>query len=208
MDHNHPIWQLIQNIHAVGLNPTIVTLKRMEEEELTTVMSCVLCLPPRLVRSLSGVLFKKTKGNPLFLSQLLLLLNRNRLIRLDVYSQRWVWDEDKIHSMKLPDNIAICFTNGINKLTFEVQLALKTLSIFGASTNIAYLTEIEKQLDLNLIGPLKEAAAEGLVSHIKGMVQFNHDRIQEVAYGMMEEQVRRHNHLRLDHCLFIPFFVI
>ena len=180
----------------------------MEEEELTTVMSCVLCLPPRLVRSLSGVLFKKTKGNPLFLSQLLLLLNRNRLIRLDVYSQRWVWDEDKIHSMKLPDNIAICFTNGINKLTFEVQLALKTLSIFGASTNIAYLTEIEKQLDLNLIGPLKEAAAEGLVSHIKGMVQFNHDRIQEVAYGMMEEQVRRHNHLRLDHCLFIPFFVI
>jgi predicted ATPase len=103
--------------------------------------------------------------------------------------------------MKLPDNVALCFANGIKKLPFEVQSALKTLSMFGTTTKISYLTELEKKLSLNVTAFLKTAAADGLVSYMKGVVQFNHDRIQEVVYSMIDEQVRLHFHLIYGDCL-------
>ena len=109
-------------------------------------------------------------------------------------------DEENIYSMKLPDNVAICFASGIKKLPFETQLALRTLSMFGASIKINYIRDLETQLHLDLTEPLKLAAADGLVSHIKDYVQFSHDRIQEVVYGMIDEQVRPHKHMVYGNC--------
>jgi predicted ATPase len=137
----------------------------------------------------------------MFFSQLLLTLNRNGLVRLDFESQRWVWDEEKICSMRLPDNVALCFASGIKKLPFEVQCALRTLSMFGASVKISYLTELEKNLNLDVLAPLQAAAADGLVSYVRGAIQFNHNHIQEVVYGMIDEQLRHHNHLIYGDCL-------
>jgi predicted ATPase len=194
MANDHPIWQLIESVSTIGIHSTSVQLKCMDEDELREVMSNTLCLSPRIVRFLSNIVFKKTKGNPLFFSQMLLSLNRNGLICLNYDSQRWVWEEDKIYSMKLPDNVAICFAKSISKVPFEVQLALRTLSMFGAAAQMECIEELEKKLNLELTEPLKTAAAEGLVNHVQGSIQFSYDLIQEVVYGMIPEQ-GLHNHL-------------
>jgi predicted ATPase len=131
----------------------------------------------------------------------MLSLHRDGLLRIDFDRQRWVWDEDTILSMKLPDNVALCFTNGIIKLPVEVQLALHTLAMFGASINSEYLELLESRLGLTLLGSLEKAVAEGLVNKLKTMYQFTHDRIQEASYNLIGGQVRLGNHLMYGKCL-------
>jgi predicted ATPase len=201
MGSDHLFWKMVESVQDCGINSKILQLDCVTEDVLNEVISRLLCILPRLVRSLTSIIYSKTKGNPLFVCQLLLLLNRDGLLRIDMGKQRWVWDEEKILSTKLPDNVALCFTDGIKKLLIEVQLALHTLSMFGASAKAVCLTTLESQLKMKLVEPLKIAAAEGLVNNIKGSYGFTHDRIQEASYKMVQEHDRLSNHLTYGRCL-------
>eukprot|EP00804_Cyclotella_cryptica_P015019 CCRYP_000618-RB/>CCRYP_000618-RB protein AED:0.01 eAED:0.01 QI:822/1/1/1/0/0.5/2/1351/774 len=198
---NHPFACMIENVRQFRTKITIVKIYCMERDSLNLMMSDMLCLPPRVVRSLSDTIYTKTKGNPLFFSQLMLSLSRDGLLRLSLSRQRWVWDEEQIQCMKLPDDVANCFANGISKLPLEVQSALCTLSMFGASTRYKNIEAMESYLHSKIVEPLNIAVAEGLVSKQRGTFCFCHDRIQEVSYSMIEEQDRRRNHLMIGLCL-------
>ena len=50
----------------------------------------------RLVKPLASIVHSKTKGLPLFVSEMLRALNRDGLLLVDLDGQRWVWDQDKI----------------------------------------------------------------------------------------------------------------
>jgi predicted ATPase len=201
MSDNHPFYKMLQNIRAIGVNATQIKLQCIAENALNDVTSDVLCLSPRVVRPLSSILFTKTKGNVLFFIQILLSLHRDGLLYLDYSRHCWAWDQEKILSEKLPDNIAICFTNGIRKLPVEVQLAMHTMSVFGASVKLQYIQALEAHLKIKIVEPLKIAAAEGLVSELNGWFNFNHDRIQEASYNMIGDRDRRCNHLIYGKCL-------
>jgi hypothetical protein len=177
MQGDHPFYNMIESVGSFGINSTNIKLKGMTKDTMNEMISDLLCLFPRQVRSLTDILFQRTQGNPLFFGQLILSLNRNRLLNLSLSQQRWLWDEAAIQGMKLPDNAAVCFANGINKLPVEVQLALQMLSLFGAFTKCQYLKTLEPQLNLNLIGPLNMAASEGLVTNAKESISFCHDRM-------------------------------
>ena len=180
MNDDHPIWKTIRNVRLFGANTTTVKLDCIKKDVLNEMVSDLLCLPPRQVRSLAEILHKKTKGNPLFLVQLMLLLNRDGLLYLSLVRQRWSWNEEEISCMKLPENAAICFADGIRQLPSDVRLALCTLSLFGASTKDEYIHALESMLNLNLTGPLTMAASEGLITHVKGSYHFCHDRSKTV----------------------------
>lgn len=197
MEEGHAFYKMLEIVRGVGVNVTTVKIGCIEEDALNSVISDLLCLSPRMVRSLSKVVHSKTKGNPLFVSQLLRSLNRDGLLRVDLSSKQWVWDKENILSTKLPDNIALCFTNGIKKLPIEVQLALNTLAMFGASAKADCLSTLETQLEMKVIDPLKTAASEGLVNNLT----FAHDRIQEASYNLIGERHRRCNHLTYGRCL-------
>jgi predicted ATPase len=81
------------------------------------------------------------------------------------------------------------------------QLALYTLSLFGASVKIEYLELLESQLGLKLLEPLARAAAEGLVINQAGGFHFCHDRIQEASYKLIAGHARQSNHLMYGRCL-------
>ena len=108
--------------------------------------------------------------------------------------------------MKLPDNVARCYTNAIGKLPVEVQLGLHTLSMLGASVDIKFLKALESSLRVQLLKPLTLAEKEGLVVFHNGSYAFCHDRIQESCYGLISEKDRRENHLRHGRCLISRFF--
>ena len=184
----------MEAIRTHGINTRIIHTKCLTEDALNTVISDLLGLSPRVVKSLSSIVHNRTKGNILFISQLLLSLSRDGLLRIDLGSQRWVWDLDKIYSANLPDNVAICFADGIKKLSTEVQLALHTLSMFGSRTKSDCIKLLESELNVKIIEPLKKAVAEGLVKETEGSFQFCHDRIQEASYQIIQEHDRLFNH--------------
>ena len=71
MANDHSFWKMMDDIEAEGVNATQVKLSCMNEETLKTVVSDLLCVSPRLVKSLSSVVFNRTKGNVLFFVQLM-----------------------------------------------------------------------------------------------------------------------------------------
>jgi predicted ATPase len=201
MESDHSFWKMLEAVNIAPRGVTTIQLKGIGDEVLNGVVSDLLSLSPRLVRPLSRIIHSKTRGNILFFSQLMLSLHREGLIYLDFSKERWTWNEEKILSMKLPENVAICFTNGINKLPNDLQSALHTLSLFGASARVEYLELLESQLGLNLAEPLTRAAAEGLVIKQGGHYHFCHDCIQEASYKMTCGKFRGSNHLMYGKCL-------
>ncbi|KAK1744417.1 putative AAA ATPase [Skeletonema marinoi] len=158
-----------------------VKLDCMDEHTLNTIVSETLCLSPRLTRPLSNVIYHKTKGNPLFVSQLMRSLKKEGLLRPSLSRRRWEWDTKKIRSRRLPDDVAIFLTDSLGELPDKVQRALFVLSCFGASSESAF---VESQgLDRNILKNLEIAVAEGFVDKINDQYRFAHDRIQEAAYN-------------------------
>ena len=201
VDSVRSLGTMFDSASALGVNVVQIKLEGMSADVLNRVLSDLLCLLPRLVKSLSAIVFQRTQGNILFFHQLMLSMYRNRVLYLDFKNHRWHWDQDKLLYMKLPDSIAKCFIDGICKLPPEVQSALHTLAMFGASVKRYIIELLESKLKIKILMPLQRAVAEGLVIDNQGSFTFCHDRIQEASYDLVGEQNRCHNHVTYGKCL-------
>ena len=106
IDNDNSLWKGLCNNDILSARSTNIKLNCMAEETLNSSLSETLCLSPRLTRSLSSVIYHKTKGNPLFVSRLILSLSRDGLLRPSLSLRRWEWDKEKILCQKLPDDVA------------------------------------------------------------------------------------------------------
>eukprot|EP00984_Skeletonema_dohrnii_P034453 scaffold33562_cov125-Skeletonema_dohrnii-CCMP3373.AAC.7 len=184
-DKCNPLWKTLCNNDLVNARSTDVKLDCMDEETLTTMVSETLCLLPRLTRSLSSIIYHKTKGNPLFVSQLMISLGKEGLLRASLSRRRWEWDKEKVQCQKLPVNVAMFFTKSIEALSEDVKASLCVLSCFGSSAETAFIKTLERLLQKTLLSNLDAAVEEGLLDKKDGRYHFSHDRIQEAAYNMM-----------------------
>ena len=189
----HSFGSMIASISQFGVHATVVKLGCLDKDTTNTVVSDLLCLSPRLTRTLSDIIYHKSQGNPFFISQLMISLCRDGLVRLSLSRRRWEWDEEQIQSLKLPDDVAAFLSSTIERLPAEVQSALCTLSCFGARSDCVLIEALEANINIHLIEPLQVAVAEGIVDRVDGRYSFGHDKLQEAAYNLMQTE---------DRCLF------
>eukprot|EP00956_Cyclotella_meneghiniana_P000917 scaffold1082_cov43-Cyclotella_meneghiniana.AAC.1 len=95
-EHDHPFWSTITTANSLGYTTTTVELVYLSKKLANQFVADLLHLSPRLVASLSDIVFHKTKGNPLFIARMLLSLNSKGLLYLSLTRNRWEWDEEKI----------------------------------------------------------------------------------------------------------------
>ncbi|KAL7434817.1 hypothetical protein ACHAXM_004348 [Skeletonema potamos] len=179
------IWRTMCKSNLLNARVTNIKLDLMGEDTLNTMISETLCLSPRLTWSLSSTIYRKTKGNPLFVSRLMFSLSKDGLLRPSLNRGRWEWDDEKILCQQLPDDVAEFLTHSIGKLPEDVKSILCVLSCFGASVSSAFVAILEGALDRNLVSGLDAAVAEGFLVKTDDRYRFSHDRIQEAAYKMM-----------------------
>lgn len=190
MTGDHQIWNMINSLKHFSINPTIIELTCMDQDDMNKLVSNILCLSPRLTQSLSDILYHKTKGNPLFFCQLMISLNREGLLSVSLSRRRWEWDEEKIQLRKIPDNVAFFFSKMINELTGDVRTALRVMSCFGSSAKISLIETLEQALNSPLARYLDVAVSEGLLTKSDGRYHFVHDRVQEAAYEITKPEDR------------------
>ena len=185
---NHPFGSALTSIRQFGVHATVIKLACFDKESTNRMVSELLCLSPRLTRTLSEIIHHKSQGNPFFFSQLMTSVCRDGLVRLSLSRRRWEWDEDKIQSTKLPDDVVALLSSNIYRSSNEVQNALCALSCFGARSDSVIMKILEAKLGIPLIEPLQIAATEGIVDMVDGSYSFSHDRLQEAAYSMMNPE--------------------
>ena len=69
--HSHPLRMFIDKLEECQVQLTKVHLDGLEAAELNTLVSDALGLFPRLSRSLSDIIQRKTKGNPFYVLEFL-----------------------------------------------------------------------------------------------------------------------------------------
>ena len=178
------------------IRTSTVKLGCIDKETTNKMISDLLCLPPRLTRKLADIIFHKTKGNPLFLSKLVVSLHKDGLIRFSLNRRRWNWDEEMIQSTKIADDVASFLSSSLEKLPQDTVTALSTLSFLGNRIDLPLIAALEKNLGCVLVGPLEVAVAEGILDKTDLGYAFSHDRLQEAAYNLVPTEDRSISHFK------------
>lgn len=157
----------------------------------------------------------KTQGNPFFLNQFLISLYDDGFITYDAAAKRWVWDIDSIRNADIMDNVVDLMISRIRKLSRETQNLLKLAACIGNQFDLRILSLVEGHTLSKNAEFILEAIREGLILSIKGVFnpstlssidlkdenipvcRFGHDRIQQAAYSMIEDDKREAFHHKI-----------
>jgi len=175
----------------------VMELKNVGVEGVNELVSETLRLSPRITRPLASIVHQKTRGNPLFLRQLLDLLQHQGYIYLNLSPRRWAWDIDKITNLEISDDVVALLIKEMQRLHADLQLCLKVASCMGFCVKYSTFDILSQDLGVNLRELLHQAAQKGYMVQVdETKIRFAHDKIQQAAYEILPSQQRLENHMR------------
>jgi predicted ATPase/signal transduction histidine kinase len=213
----HPLIQTITQLQKCTTVNEIV-LKPLSIESVKQLVTDTLQQTENSTQ-LATLLYKKTDGNPFFLTQLLQSLAQTNLIKFDFVTARWTWDLAQIESVGVTDNVVELMVHKIETLPQNTQYLLKfaacigyrfdleTLAVISQKSVLETAKEIWSAMQAGLILPLsnaykiplfvgEETAAIALDEHSINY-QFLHDRVQQAAEALIPEAERKATHLKI-----------
>merc|ERR1712085_21607 len=107
-------------------------------------------LSPRITRPLSSVLHHKTRGNPLFLRQLIESLKDQGHLYVNLHQRRWDCDLNKIMDLKISDDVVALLIKEMQRLPADLQTSLQVASCMGSCVKYSVLDILSTDLDLDL----------------------------------------------------------
>jgi len=166
---------------------TSIQLGNMDAESVNTLVSETLHILPRITRSLSAVLHHKSRGNPLFVRQLLGSLYGQGYIYVDLTLSRWNWDMEKIEETPVSESVVALLIQEMKGLPSSLQLGLGVASCLGSSVQKELLDILSNDLAVDLMDILKEVSQKGFMDSIDDgtAFRFAHDKIQEAGMNML-----------------------
>ncbi|WP_346355052.1 diguanylate cyclase [Azotosporobacter soli] len=174
-------------------HPYEVTLKILEE---------VLGVRGENVAQLAELVYGRTQGNILFLSRFLEHLHDQGLLSFSREEGAWQWSLAAIRETSLADNVVGLMTEKVKSLPSATLELLILASCFGIRVLRDTLAAIAEKSPWQVAATLRLAVAEGLLLSTEYGYKFAHDRIQEVAYAMLEKESAARYHLQIARSLY------
>ena len=197
----HPLMRKLETIKMAGGKLTEIALAPLDQKHLGQLMVEALRCEPERAAPLAQLVAEKTGGNPFFAIQFMSALVEQGMLIFDHDAARWSWNFDRIHAKGYTDNVVDLMVTKVARLPAETQNALRQLACIG---NVAEITTISIVLGISegqIDATLWPAVHQELVERLPGAYRFVHDRIQEAAYTMVPEELRRETHLRIGRLL-------
>jgi len=170
---------------------------------------------------LAQLIFKKTDGNPFFLTRLLTYLHERELIRLN--GRHWYWNLQDIRQANIPDDVVDLVLGQLRQLSTATQTSVMLAACIGNQFDLATLAVICEQslvqvaaalddaIATNLITPLADthriiphidSSAANPAADLRVTYRFLHDRVQQAAYALLTDEHQRQNiHLKIGRLL-------
>ncbi len=177
------------------------------------------------VIQLAELISNKTGGNPFFITQLLQALHQEKLLIFDFINAQWQWSLEDIQAIGITDkNVVELVASRVEKLPKYTQDVLKlaacvgdrfsldVLSIVNEKSASLIASDLYSALQAGLILPLTEAYRIPLVFNQEEAVNLNfdtsrvgykflHDRVQQAAYSLIPEELKKSTHLKIGKLL-------
>lgn len=202
-----------QAVHELTLDP-------LPEAAVAELVAETLHAEAASVAPIARVIFDKTGGNPLFTGELLASLERAGAFRFDSSSGRWSWDPGKVAEASVSDNVAELVVDRLRRVSAETAEVLKLAACIGSRFDFRTLVGIagldptriasalwegiEQRIVVPLDGNyrlLHAAPLETDLGELEASFRFQHDRVQQAAYSLVNAGERPRIHRAIGRLL-------
>ncbi|EDM79124.1 sensor histidine kinase [Plesiocystis pacifica SIR-1] len=201
LEDGHPTLGLLAKLRSAELEPALIELAPLERPELERMLSDLLSRPVAELGELTGLVLRKTGGNPHFVQQFLVHLSEQDLLTHS--AQGWRWQAEAIARASLPDDFLGMLTAKLERIGEqdpELRELLSVASVFGTEFEATALERVAASERVEV--ELHRLTDEGLLSALGGHgYAFSHPRVREAAYRCLSPDKARSLHLAVGRDL-------
>jgi|JI10StandDraft_1071094.scaffolds.fasta_scaffold15603_2 histidine kinase len=219
---NHSFLDMIDSLKKEKIYPITIRLKELKANDINQLLMDCLFANEEEVKNLSELILNKTAGNPFFVNELLKELSREKIIYPNHEKGKWLWDLEEIKHTNISENIIDLLISKIKRQSSKSQDILKMAACIGSTFDLWILSIIRNQSYQETMDSLKELIREDFIylpeSSIQRLnqfslnslkpdqaklivYQFQHDRIQQAAYELLEEEENKNLQLTIGRIM-------
>lgn len=225
----HPLTHTLLKIDKLGVKTNRISLTSLTKNDIQQLLSDSFNCELSKVESFADLLEMKTHGNPFFINQFLKVLYQKKLLIYFYEKRQWEWDISNIQLDSIAENIIDLLTFRLKQLSIETQNLLTLCACIGHMFDLQTLATISEQsitqtmqqlataISLNLIIPLEGGYKSSAVIEIANTsdvhapilrYQFLHDRIQQAAYNLIDDEKKQTVHHKIGKLLLGQKFLV
>ncbi len=217
----HPLIMMLDSLRKEGVKIQEISLSPLDIENVTHIISDTLHTNDNNMEKLAELVVHKTEGNPFFVNEFLKTLYQEQLLTFTPPSMEnkggWQWDVAQIEKMGITDNVVELMINKLRKLPNSTQQVLRLVACLGNQFDLNTLCLIYEKQASETFHDLWPAIQEGLIlptSDLEDMAtdmitmpllilnyKFLHDRVQQAAYSLIEDDKKKSVHLKIGRLL-------
>ncbi|MEH2153301.1 AAA family ATPase [Nostoc sp.] len=205
-------------------HPLLATVEKLKQEEVVINQLTLAPLGLGAVAQLTGetlhtstesimplaeLVWQKANGNPYFTNEFLKTLYTEYLIVFNLNQQRWQWDVAQIKAKNITDNVVELMIGKLKQLPEQTQGVLRLAACVGAEFDLAALSAICERSVAEIFAELTTAIQSELILATSELdenlliqnYKFSHDRVQQAAYTLIDEEQLQTVHLQIGYCL-------
>jgi PAS domain S-box-containing protein len=216
VDAAHPLMAMRDGLCDGGARVDILKLAPLAEPDIAELIADTLGAPPASCEPLARLCHRKTQGNPFFLNQFLKSIHEAGHLRYDFRRDIWDWQPEALEAADFTDNVVDLMSRNIHRLPDETQDLLQLAASIGNSFDLSTLAAASRQTPYatqHCLWPALQADLVRPVDHRYKYLtdgesgppirfRFLHDRVQQAAYVVVQEEERARRHLDIGRLLY------
>jgi len=216
VDSSHPFMMTVDELEKANVIINTIELANLQLADINHLLQDSLKCEAGLTQSLTNLIYQKTQGNAFFTHEFLKSLYEKELLIFDAKEQKWQWEVKKMVTLGMTDNVVELMASKIGKLPLETIEVLKYAACISNQFDLKTLSFIYQQSQYMTLMVILEAMKDGLIlpldSHYESVelateskaiaqFKFQHDRVQQAAYAMIDDEQKKAVHLKIGRLL-------